>query len=48
MININPLNTLYYNLGKLEQNHYMRYFLRRAPMWKGIELQLKEVKIKRS
>lgn len=48
MININPLNTLYYNLGKLEQNHYMRYFLRRAPMWKGIELQLKKVKIKRS
>lgn len=48
MININPLNTLYYSLGKLEQNHYMRSFLRRAPMCKGIELQFKKVKIKRS
>ena len=48
MININPLNTLYYSLGKLEQNHYMRSSLRRAPICKGIELQLKKVKIKRS
>lgn len=48
MTNINPLNTLYYSLGKLEQNHYMRYFLRRVPMWKGSELQLKKVKTKGS